>query len=66
VDKTSSILDFNKHNMDDLLPYAFCCRSSSMPPCGEYERLRPSILRMAQAYEAPVPGKDFTSSPICT
>jgi hypothetical protein len=69
VDKTSSMLDFNEHNMDDLLPYAFCCRSSSMPSCGEYERLRPSMLESAQAYELPVPGKAFYSltktSPIC-
>jgi hypothetical protein len=56
VDKTSPLLDFNEHNLDDLLPYAFCCRSSSMPSCGEYERLRPSMLESAQAYELPVPG----------
>jgi hypothetical protein len=61
VDKTSPLLDFNEHNIDDLLPYAFCCRSSSMPSCGEYERLRPSMLESAQAYELPVPGKAFHS-----
>jgi hypothetical protein len=56
VDRSSPLLDFNKHVLDDLLPYVLCCRSGSMSPCGEYERLRPSILRSAQAYEIPVPG----------
>ena len=53
----SPFVDFSAHNMDDLLPYAFCCRGSmGNTRCDFYNMLRPSRLLTAEPYELPVPG----------
>ena len=56
ADKTSPLVNFNQHILDDLLPYVFCCRTSlTMVLCDRYEDLRPSVLANAEPYELPVP-----------
>ena len=38
ADKTSPLVNFNQHILDDLLPYVFCCRTSlTMVPCDRYK-----------------------------
>ena len=54
VQQSSPLIDFNAHNMNDLLPFAFCCRGTGL--CRLYEMLRPSMMASAEAYELPVPG----------
>ena len=58
VQQSSPLIDFNAHNMNDLLPFAFCCRGS-MPEnsrCNLYDEYRPSFLTSAEAYELPLSG----------
>ena len=54
VDIVSPFVDFNAHLMNDLLPYAYCCRGGQL--CNQYDELRPSRLALAPPYELPVPG----------
>ena len=55
ADKTSPLVNFNQHILDDLLPYVLCCHTSlTMVPCDRYEDLRPSVLANAEPYEPPV------------
>ena len=53
IDRISPLVNFNEHNMDDLLPYAYCCRGGRL--CAQYDELRPSRLAQAPIYEFPVP-----------
>ena len=64
ADKTSPLVNFNQHILDDLLPYVFCCRTSlTMVPCDRYEDLRPSVLANAEPYELPVPAAGIVPPP---
>ena len=59
VQQSSPLVNFNAHNMNDLLPFAFCCRGSTIPNntrCILYDERRPSMIASAEAYELPVPG----------
>ena len=57
VEQMSPLVNFNAHNMNDLLPFAFCCRgSTNSTKCDLYDVRRPSIIASAEAYELPVPG----------
>lgn len=68
IDKMSPLINFNMHSMNDLLPYAFCCRGSAMTMCDTTygaRDFRPSRYIPLQGqpqlqYELPVPGRNMT------
>ena len=55
VQQMSPLVNFNAHNMNDLLPFAFCCRGSIPGRCDLYEERRPSFIASAEPYELPPP-----------
>lgn len=53
MDKFSPLVDFDQHSLNDLLPYALCCRGGAMM-CHLYESLRPSnYIPAGQEYQLP-------------
>ena len=54
VNKVSPSIDYNKHIMNDLLPYAYCCRGGRR--CETYYEKRPSAFTQSQYYSLLVAG----------
>lgn len=54
ADSFSPKSDFNRHLLQDLVPYVLCCKNGITSSCGSYYDARPSGSETG--YQLPIPG----------